>query len=126
MGKSVASWFKLKPWSIVAINLLFVVILAGIALDYFGQTYIVENQNTFILLVILAVLGLEAGVFSLMDDLKSGLTTNTIGKIFLAIVFLGMVLVILPPLAGMVVLTGEIAGTIVTLGVVFAFLLSFV
>jgi len=116
--------FKLKPKSVLLINILFAVILLGITADYFGYNLISNMMNTIVMLVILGVMGIEVGLLSLVRN-PPNITVSSAGRYFIAIVFLLLSLVVVPPIFGVEIIGGQIAGTITMLGAILALLLAF-
>jgi len=116
--------FKFERTSMILINMLIVLIWAGIALDYFGYNTISSQTSSMVMLATMGVIFVEAGLLKLMSK-PPMLTTDTVGKYFMAAVFVLLSAVVVPPLFGMVLIGGATAGIITLLGVLLAVLLSF-
>lgn len=123
-------FFNLKSKSLMLFNIMIAVLLLGVALSYFGITDIADNTQLIVLLTSWVVLGIEIGILGLIKQppkLMDGKgDAAEIGRIFVALIFAAMAIVLFPPLLGMgTIIGGEVAGTIVGLGVLLSLLVSF-
>jgi hypothetical protein len=116
--------YKLTDKSILLVNVFVTLVFLGIALSYFGVTWLNQQMGSITMIVLMLFLGLEAGVLKLLKK-PPAVTQNTYSLWFLAGVFVLLALVVVPPLANMTVIGGEAAGIIVTLGALLSILLAF-
>jgi peptidoglycan/LPS O-acetylase OafA/YrhL len=120
-----ANPIKISSGGLMVVQVLFMVLLVGIAASYFGFMYISEKISSIILLFLAGFMGAEIGI---LKALKSGpvITESKIGTYVVGVI---LALIGVIAVAGLLDMSvpdpiAPVAGTLVMLGAVVALFLG--